>query len=125
MMELFIQIRDGQPYQHPILGDNFRQAFPHIDVDNLPPEFARFVRTQMPYPDGTYQKVVENYVWDGGVVRDDWVICDMTAEEKAAKISKVMSMRPEGDQWVFDEVYCQWIDVATIGINTNMEISRV
>ena len=42
MMELFIQIRNGQPFEHPIFGDNFRQAFPDVDVDNLPPEFARF-----------------------------------------------------------------------------------
>ena len=43
-MELYIQIRNGQPFEHPILGDNFRQAFPKIDVSNLPPEFAKFER---------------------------------------------------------------------------------
>lgn len=124
-MELFIQIRDGQPYEYPILGDNFRQAFPHIDVDNLPPEFARFVRTPAPYPDGAYRKVVERYKWDGGMVVDDWFICDMTAEEKAAKIAREMAGKPEGDQWVFDETLCVWLDGAGIGVATNMEISRV
>jgi hypothetical protein len=44
IMELYIQIRNGQPFEHPILGDNFRQAFPKIDVSNLPPEFAKFER---------------------------------------------------------------------------------
>ena len=43
-MELFIQIRDGLPFGHPIYGDNFRQAFPDVDLENLPPEFARFER---------------------------------------------------------------------------------
>ena len=31
-MELFIQIdENGQAKEHPIMGDNFRQAFPDID----------------------------------------------------------------------------------------------
>ena len=47
-MELFIRIVDGAPFEHPIMGDNFREAFPHIDTENLPPEFARFVRVAMP-----------------------------------------------------------------------------
>lgn len=33
--------------------------------------------------------------------------------------------RPEGDQWVLDEAACRWIDPATIGINTNIGVSRV
>ena len=43
-MELFIRVKDGQAFEHPILGDNFRQAFPNINVNNLPSEFARFER---------------------------------------------------------------------------------
>ena len=31
-MRLFIQIRDGQPFEHPIIEDNFREAFPDIDI---------------------------------------------------------------------------------------------
>ena len=41
-MELFIRIKDGEPFEHPIFGDNFRAAFPDIDSDNLPPDFVRF-----------------------------------------------------------------------------------
>ncbi len=47
-MRLFIQIRDGQPYEHPIFEDNFIMAFPHIDVNNLPSEFALFERIENP-----------------------------------------------------------------------------
>ena len=47
-MELYIQIVDGQPINHPIVEDNFKQAFPNIDTSNLPPEFARFVRIARP-----------------------------------------------------------------------------
>jgi hypothetical protein len=124
-MELFIQIRDGQPYQHPIFEDNFRQVFSHIDTNNLPPEFARFVRTKMPTTVGVFQKVVERYMWDGEVIRDDWLICDMTAEEKAAKIEAEKSQKPEGDQWVFDEELLQWLDSTLVNLNTNIGVSSV
>lgn len=85
-MELFIQIRDGQPYQHPIFGDNFRSAFPHIDVNNLPPEFARFERIERPKP-GVFEVVSETptYQWVNGVVKDVWSIRPMTETEESAK----------------------------------------
>ena len=124
-MELFIQIRDGQPYQYPIDGNNFRQAFPHIDVNNLPPEFARFVRLPPPEFIGVYQVVVESYVLNEGVVSDNWILCDMTAEEKADKIARAMSWKPEGDQWVFDETLCMWVDPAATNAVTEIEVTRV
>lgn len=88
-MELFIQIRDGKPYEHPILGDNFREAFPHIDVDNLPPEFARFTRILKPVFAVQDFKVVGDeptYEWVDGFVQDVWHVRDMTEEEKQAVI---------------------------------------
>lgn len=88
-MDMFIQIRDGQPYQHPIVGENFREAFPRIDTNALPPEFARFVRkppAQLPGPD---EVLVESYIWDGDVVTDSWSIRPMTPEEKAAMAARV------------------------------------
>jgi hypothetical protein len=124
-MELFIQIRNGEPYEHPIFGDNFREVFPDIDPDNLPPEFARFIRVEQPMPDGPYRKIAQSYQWDGGVVKDAWKNYDMTAEEKAEKIELVKSNKPEGDQWVFDEELCQWRDVAALDINTSIGVSRV
>ena len=88
-MELFIQIRDGQPFEHPILGSNFREAFPHIDVNNLPPEFARFERIECPDQATTFQVDVVSYQWVNGIVKDVWSVRDMTAEERAAKIEKI------------------------------------
>ena len=32
-MELYIRIVDGKPFEHPILGDNFRSVFPDIDTN--------------------------------------------------------------------------------------------
>ena len=46
---LFIQLRDGQPFEHPIFYENFRQAFPAIDPENLPTDrFAKFIRVAPP-----------------------------------------------------------------------------
>lgn len=81
-MELFIRIVDGQPFEHPIFGDNFRQAFPNVDVNNLPPEFARFERIEPSAP-GEYQKLELHYGWVDGIVKDIWTIVEMTDEERA------------------------------------------
>jgi hypothetical protein len=75
-MKLFIKIKDGQPFEHPIIESNFRQAFPNIDVDNLPSEFARFVRVQKPEPDeGKHIVHAEcRYEWAGDEVTDVWYV---------------------------------------------------
>ena len=81
-MELFIRIKDGQPFEHPILGNNFRQAFPDVDTDNLPESFVRFMRVEPPQP-GEYQKLELHYGWADGVVKDVWSFVEMTDEERA------------------------------------------
>jgi hypothetical protein len=89
-MELFIQIRDGQPYEHPIFADNFQQAFPHIDANNLPPKFARFERIPQPTP-GVYE-VVEGpvYQWVDGMVKDVWTVRPMTDAEREVKTQQLI-----------------------------------
>lgn len=108
-MELYIRIKDGQIFEHPILGDNFREAFPDVDVNNLPPEFARFIRVHRPIP-SVYQVMNDNpvYTWVNGVVTDDWGLRDMTPEEKAARIAIAMQHQ-EFPSWTFDEPTCSWI----------------
>jgi hypothetical protein len=88
MMNLYIQIREGQPYQHPILEDNLLQAFPGIDLNNLPPNLARFVRIAQPGPDllpvGNFEVANCNYelMSDGATYHDVWSVRDMTDAEK-------------------------------------------
>ena len=84
-MELYIQIKNGQPFEHPIFGDNFRQAFPHLDVNNLPAEFARFERIEKPNTAGPFQIEEVSYQWVNGVVKDVWTTREMTDAERAAK----------------------------------------
>jgi hypothetical protein len=107
-MELFIQIRNGQPFEHPIFGDNFQQAFPNIDTDNLPESFARFVRIEAPVA-GVYE-VYEGvtYEWQDGSVTDVHHVRAMTAGEITAKQDAVKASWAETgfSSWVFDENIC-------------------
>lgn len=88
-LELYIQIRDGQPHEHPIFADNFRQAFPGVDTDNLPETFAKFIRVAHPAL-GTYE-VYEgvSYQWVDGVVKDVHSVRQMTEEERAVKTAEL------------------------------------
>ena len=84
-MKLYIQIRNGQPFEHPIVEDNFREAFPHIDLNNLPPEFAEFRRLPQPIA-GPYEgEVLSSYEWDGSVVTDAWIVERLPEEEIARR----------------------------------------
>ena len=107
-MELFIRVKDGQPFEHPIFGDNFCQAFPNIDVNNLPPEFARFERVERPTL-GLYEVMVSEeptYELIDGVYKDVWHKRDMTAEEREATkqvaiqtAKTVWAARPQSENW--------------------------
>ena len=95
-LELYIQIRDGQPHEHPILADNFRAAFPNVDTANLPDTFAKFVRVDAPVPD-TYE-VYEGvtYQWVDGVVKDVHSVRPMTDEERTAKTRELEAAAEQG-----------------------------
>ena len=100
-MELYIRIKDGLPFEHPILGDNFRQAFPNIDTENLPPEFAKFIRVAPPTI-GVFEVYVDTvYELVDGVYTDVHNVRPMTAEEKVARIEQARaSLRPN---WTLNE----------------------
>ncbi len=107
-MELYIRITDGQPFEHPIFADNFKQAFPDIDTENLPSEFAKFERVEQPSP-GVYQ-VYEGcvYTWVDGIVKDVHTIREMTAKEKKAKQTSAKADWAQNGHasWIFDATTC-------------------
>jgi hypothetical protein len=116
-MELYIRVEDNKPVGNPILGDNFRQAFPAIDTTNLPPNFARFVRVECPqvgpfeiYEGATYEKV-------GDVYTDIHHVRAMTPEEIDTKketikqeVLSAWALIPNAfnfTAWVYDDTqYC-------------------
>jgi hypothetical protein len=80
-MKLFIRIKNGQPFEHPIMEDNFKQAFPHIDIDNLPAEFMNYVFEPYTSDVSILKKLVYKYEIVGDVVKTKWAVVDKTEEE--------------------------------------------
>lgn len=114
-MKLFIRIKNGQPFEHPIFEDNFRQAFPDVDVNNLPSEFARFERVECPVL-SMYEVMVSEtptYELIDDAWKDVWHKRKMTTEEreatKQAALQSVQSSwasRPQVENWsawIFNE----------------------
>ena len=109
-MELFIRIKDGQPFEHPIFGDNFRQAFPNVDTNNLPTEFARFVRVQTPVL-GPYEKnQTVSYQLVDNVYTDVFACEQLTVEEIATKQQAVKDAWALNGfaSWLFNEATCSF-----------------
>lgn len=108
-MELFIRLKNGQPFEHPIFGDNFREAFPDVDVNNLPDWAIRFERIAQPVL-GVYEKNQQvTYQIIDGVCKDVWTCEQMTDEEKLAKQDNVKAEWAAGANfasWTFNEDTC-------------------
>ena len=116
-MELFIRIKDGQPFEHPIFGDIFRQAFPDVDVNNLPSKFARFERVKRPVLNMYEVMISETPTYEliDGVWTDVWHKREMTAEEKADKQQRTQNdwaTQPNAENfsaWTFNEATCVYV----------------
>lgn len=111
-MELFIQIADGQAVEHPIHGANLREAYPSIDVNNLPSNLARFERVEAPElgPYETNQRVQYELGADG-VCRDVWYCDQMSDAEILVKQNSVKAAWASGlnySSWVFNESSCEY-----------------
>jgi hypothetical protein len=80
-MNLYIQIKNNQPFEHPAFEENLLQAF-----GTVPEHWEPFVRVQCPVPT-IYQNVDEEPTYQkiNGVWTDNWNLRDMTSEEKLAK----------------------------------------
>jgi len=112
-MNLYIQLdSNGNPINHPIIESNLLDAYPGIDVNNLPQNFARFIRVQQPEGIGVYEKTTVEYQVINGVVQDVWSVLPMTSEEIAAKQNKIkQDWQQYGGyaSWVFDETICNFV----------------
>jgi hypothetical protein len=108
-MKLFIRVKNGQPFEHPIFEDNFVQAFPDVDTNNLPAEFAPFVRVEPPAV-GPYEKNrTVSYQLVDGAYTDVFSIEQMTDEEISAKqqvVKDEWSTNNGFASWVFNETLC-------------------
>jgi hypothetical protein len=112
-VELYIRILDGKPFEHPIFAENFKAAFPDVDVANLPSEFAKFERVKKPAL-GVYEKsqTLQYVVGVDGICRDVWSVEAITDEEKTAKqqaVKDTWAANNGPESWVFDEASCAYI----------------
>lgn len=121
-MYFFIQIKDGQPINHPAYPANLVQAFGVI-----PPDWEPFLR--VPRRDLGVYEVLESdaptYQKVDGVWTDVWSIRPMTDAEKAEKQQKAKDFWATREQaqnwaaWVFNEATCSYDPPVLPPANTN------
>lgn len=106
-LELYIQIENGVAINHPILGDNLRQAFPEMDTNNLPSNYAKFIRCPAPVL-GPYEIYKgSSYGIVNGEYTDIHIIEQVTDDEKQA-LQSIAKKRWNNvyPSWTFDEDIC-------------------
>lgn len=109
-MTMYIKIKDNKPFEHPILAENFILAFPEIDVNNLPSDFALFERVERPNI-GPYGKNLRNEyeMQEDGTVKEVWYYDDMSEQEKIDKQNEAKELWSSSNgfaSWVFNEELC-------------------
>lgn len=134
---MFIRMVNGMPEGHPILPENFQQAFPDVDVNAFPEDFAPFVRVPSPIPK-LYEVVDHEYSVADEVVTDSWTVRPMSEAEiielqdsiKAEWknrgfaswifVEETCSFRPpvpypkDGKKYLWDETTTSWVEVLNI-----------
>ena len=111
-MDFYIRIQNGRPVDHPIAVDNMRSPYPNVDLDNLPNDWAGFVRLPPPSKLGPYEIAECTYEWDGDIVTDVWHRIPMSEDEKRLKQERVQkNWRLDGgpENWIFDEARCCFV----------------
>lgn len=104
-MNLFIQIADGQPVNHPMLETNVLEFYGVIPEDFVPFHRVSFNDTGLTC--GVFQKTISIYVNKDGTWQDEWAVVDMTPEERQEKIDRVQS-KPPGLNMVLDTETLKW-----------------
>jgi hypothetical protein len=83
---LFIEIKDGQPINHPLVATNLIHIHDDFDVNNPPEKYVPFIRHPQPVDliPTAYQIVDSTYQLssDGTYCEDFWYVRDMTDDEK-------------------------------------------
>jgi hypothetical protein len=80
-MNLYIRYKDGVIYDHPVLEDNLRTAFPDFDANNNPHDYVPFDRSDKPVIDDWLVITGFHYELNNGRVYDVWDTRFMTQQE--------------------------------------------
>ena len=101
----FVQIENGEPVGHPIQEDNFVHSYPDISKNDLPPNFAEFIRNKQPKI-GIYEKIDGyTYIKTGRFWTCTWNVVSMTADEIKNKQDNVYSKH---SYMIFNEETCSY-----------------
>jgi len=107
MQNLFIEIKDGKPYAHPLHEDNLLYLDPSIQLPNE--KYMKFIRAPIP-KHGIYEVVDgSTYEIKNGVVEETWNIRQMDAETKAELIAKYKVDSKRFDSWIWEDETCSYI----------------
>lgn len=105
---LYIRLKNGQPFEHPIIQHNLLLMFPTIDLQALPEYVAIFVAAEKPAV-GVYEVAENAYVMDNNIVRETWTVRSMNEQEKTEKQQSVKTLwntRYPNSTWIFNEETC-------------------
>lgn len=104
---LYIQVRNGGPYEHPIHEENMRAVFPDFDPNNPPDGFEEFFRHPLPTC-GPFEVYVDTYYEKhDGKWQDYHHVRKMTPTEKAERLRDIRENFPF-PSWTLDEETLNW-----------------
>jgi hypothetical protein len=108
MQRMYIQVRNGGPFEHPILEDNMRWIFPDFDPDNPPEGYEEFVRVPMPEPKPFEIHTMTAYEKrSDGMWTDVHYVRPMVDHERTAVLTHAETYRPF-PSWILNEDTLAW-----------------
>lgn len=112
-MNLYIELQDGKPINHPMQQSNLEMIYPGMDFENLPENYCKFVRVQKPWP--KWDEVIEGpeYKMIDGIFYDVWTINKISDEVRQQKIEDLIQSCPY-PSWTIDYENCNIIPPAPI-----------
>lgn len=116
-MKLFIKIENNKPINYPLVESNLRLLHPYLNLESKTDlanyGYAIFEKT--PEPTSTYKKIAVNeYVWEGDIIKENWTIIELSEEEKTAKQNEqhtswlATSANCKFPSWTFNVEKCRY-----------------
>jgi hypothetical protein len=102
-MKLYIELKNGQPINHPMLQSNMEMIYPVMNLQNLPENFCEFVRVDAPVP--KWDEVVEGpeYKIIDGICYDVWTVNKISDEKRQQMLDELAASNPY-PSWTVDTV---------------------
>jgi hypothetical protein len=107
-MTNYIRVQNGEAVGEPITEAKLLQDNPGININVLPPEFARLIKVHPPKLSPYEKNQVKVYEWDRDAIKEVWYCEQVTPEEKLQlqNNAKAKWAQIGFPSWVFDESIC-------------------